>query len=94
MDKNQLICDSIPFVYFIIDKHYPTYRNDEDIIQTGMLALVEAANKFDSAKGKFTTYAGVVIRNKIGKYIHKQLEEQTVSLDYLMDKQEHGDNLY
>lgn len=78
--------DNIPFVYYIIHKYYPTFAKDEDIIQSGMVGLVKAANKFDSTKGKFSTYAGVIIKNEIAKELKLRVNDsQTVSLDQLKD---------
>ena len=50
--KDELIQDSIPFVYFIINKYYPTFRYDEDVIQAGMLGLVISANKYNPSNGQ------------------------------------------
>lgn len=94
MDKEQLINDSIPFVYYIINKYYPTYRYNEDVIQAGMLGLVRAARHYQEEKGKFSTYAGVVIRNEIARQIKWELKENTVSLDAILEKQENGYDYY
>lgn len=41
----------------------PSHIDVDDLIQAGMIGLVEAANKFDGGKGAtFSTYAGIRIR--------------------------------
>lgn len=86
MDKNTLICDSIPFVYYIINKYYPTFIHDEDVIQAGMLGLCIAADKYDARKSKFSTFAGKVIKNNIASELKRRLKESDhVSLEKLME---------
>lgn len=78
----KLIEDNMPFVYYIIHKHYPTYSKDDDVIQAGMLGLVKAANNYDPEKGKFSTYAGVIIRREIGKELKSREDSKnTISLE-------------
>ena len=83
--KDELIQDSIPFVYFIINKYYPTFRYDEDVIQAGMLGLVISANKYNAKKGKFSTFAGVVIKNSIANELKARMKEPTISLDAMIE---------
>ena len=80
--SNKLIEQHINLVYFIVNKEYPTYHHDEDIIQSGMLGLCKAAQKFDESKGKFSTYAGRCIRNEINQeFINRKPHRNTVSLE-------------
>lgn len=84
VDRDKLIQDNIPFVYYIIHKYYPTFSKDEDIIQSGMVGLVKAANKFDASKGKFSTYAGVIIKNEIAKELKLRVNDSiTIPLSQL-----------
>lgn len=79
----QLIESNMNLVYFVISKYYPTFINDEDIVQTGMLALCMAANTWDENKSKFSTYAGRCIRNAINNELHNRNKHKNVlSLDY------------
>ena len=49
-----------------------------------MVGLVKAANKFDATKGKFSTYAGVIIKNEIARELKLRVNDSmTVSLDQL-----------
>lgn len=73
-------------VYYLVHKYYPTYAKDEDIIQSGMLGLVKAANNYDDSKSKFSTYAGVVICREIAQELkNREKEKQTISLERLQE---------
>lgn len=72
MNRQQLIEDNIKLVYLIVSKEYPTFFNDEDIIQSGMVGLCLAAEKWDETKSKFSTYAGQCIRNEIRREFQKR----------------------
>ena len=65
MNKTKLIEDNMNLVYHIIHRHYPTYRNDEDLKQVGMVGLCKAANTWDGVSSKFSTYAYTCIVNTI-----------------------------
>lgn len=89
MTKQQLIEDNMALVYFIVNKHYPTFRNDQDIIQAGMLGLCCAAESWDEAKSKFTTYASSCILNAINtEFCGRKKHKSVLSLDYPV----HGDD--
>lgn len=81
-NKQQFIEDNIPLVYHIIAKEYPTYRYDEDIIQSGMVGLCKAVENWDENKSKFSTYAGRCIRNEIYKeFLYRKPHSKNISLD-------------
>lgn len=68
-DRDKLITDHIPlvriFAYQIWRRH-PQGVDLEDLIQSGMIGLVDASNKFDSnIKVKFKTYAQIRIHGAI-----------------------------
>lgn len=65
MEHEQLVTDNMNLVHFVINKHYPTFRFDEDLIQCGMIGLVKAAQSFNDSKGEFSTYASFCIINEI-----------------------------
>lgn len=70
-------------VYSLVTKEYPTYINDEDIIQCGMLGLCKAAEKWDESKTQFTTFAWRCIQNEIRQEFRRRMKHQGVlSLDY------------
>lgn len=89
--KQQLIEDNMGLVYHIVRRDYPTYINDEDIIQCGMLGLCKAAEKWDETKSKFPTYAGICIKNEIVIEFRRRAKHQGVlSLDYEIDEEDGG----
>lgn len=73
-------------VYSVIAKEYPTFIHDEDIIQSGMLGLCNAADKWDEEKSKFSTYAWSAIINGIKMELRSRSKHQGVlSLDYTVN---------
>lgn len=69
-------------VYYIISKDYPTFIGDEDLIQSGMLGLVKAADTWDEVKAKFSTYAYRCIRNEINQeFIRRKTHSNNISLE-------------
>lgn len=83
MNRQQLIEDNMNLVYFVLHKYYPTFVGDEDIVQTGMVALCKAANTWDEEKGAFSTYAVLCIQNGIRHYFRDNKKHKNIlSLDY------------
>lgn len=69
-------------VYYIINKYYPIFVNDEDLKQVGMFGLCKAANTWEEDKSKFSTYASKVILNEIRMEFRKrQKYKYDLSLD-------------
>lgn len=86
MTKQQLIEENLNLVYHIVHRNYPTFVNDEDIVQTGMLGLCKAADKWDEERGMFSTYATSCINNEIRQEFRRRKKHQGVlSLDYEVD---------
>ena len=65
MTKQELIEDNMKLVYFVLNRYYPNFANDEDLVQVGMLGLCRAAEFWDGKSSKFSTYACTIIRNVI-----------------------------
>lgn len=83
MTKQQLIEDNMNLVYALISREYPTYIHDEDVIQSGMVGLCEAADQWDETKSKFSAFAWLCIRHAIIKEFRRRAKHQGVlSLDY------------
>ena len=73
-------------VYHIVNRYYPTYIHDEDIIQTGMLGLCKAAETWSEEKSEFSTWACKCIRNEILNEFRRRKKHQGIlSLDYEVD---------
>ena len=83
MTKQQLIEDNMKLVYSLIRKEYPTYIGDEDLVQSGMLGLCQAAEQYDPSRTKFSTFAYICIRNAIRNELKSRTKHQGIlSLDY------------
>lgn len=83
MNNQKLIEDNLELVYHIIHRYYPTFIGDEDIVQTGMLGLCKAAEKWDKERGIFSTYACNCIRNEImNEFRRRKKHKGILSLDY------------
>lgn len=78
MSKQQLIEDNMNLVYYVINKYYPTYICEEDVIQEGMVGLCKAANSYDSDKGIFSTFACHCILNQIRYYFRQNSKHYNV----------------
>lgn len=65
MTRNELIEENMKLVYFIINKYFPTYIGNEDVIQDGMIGLCRAADAYDPNKGAFSTIASKYIINEV-----------------------------
>lgn len=94
--RDDLVCDNIRLVYYIFGKlsqtEFSTLHKD-DIISSGMLGLVKAANTFDTERGtKFSTYAALCIRNEMLMYMRKARRyfDQEISLESPITVDESG----
>lgn len=83
MTNEKLVTDNMKLVHAVINRLFPTYRGDEDVIGEGMLALVKAAHSFEKdSTVAFSTYAFCVIRNEIINYIRRERRyDSLLSLD-------------
>lgn len=82
MEKDKLIEENMKLVYFLISKYYPSFIQDEDTIQEGMVGLCKAASTWDESKSKFSTYASQCILNEIKEYFRKSIKHNGIlSLD-------------
>ena len=81
-EKEALITDNMKLVYYLVSRYYPRYIQNEDVIQEGMLGLVQAAAEWDETRSKFSTYASTCILNQIRYYFRREKNQvDTVSLD-------------
>lgn len=91
--KQKLITDNMKLVYHIINKYYPTFTGNEDVIQEGMLGLCKAAETFNDEKSTFSTYASTCILNQIKMWFRiNKKHNGHLSLDYVL-KSEEGETL-
>ena len=92
-NEKKLVEDNMGLVYFLVKKHYPNYAFDEDIQQIGMIGLCKAAQKWDSKKSTFSTFAGRCIVNEIRHEFKRRNRQKrycrTISLNTRVDNGEH-----
>lgn len=94
--RDDLVCDNIRLVYYIFGKLSQTEfsaLHKDDIILSGILGLVKAANTFDTERGtKFSTYAALCIRNEMLMYMRKARRyfNQEISLESPVTVDESG----
>ena len=82
-EQQKLVADNMTLVHYLINRYYPTFKGNEDVVQTGMVGLCKAAMYWNSGKSTFTTYASKCILNEIKNYFKENITEQpSLSLDY------------
>ena len=97
MNREDLILENDALVFFICKKIMGD-KWDEDIVQTGRVGLVRAANTFDESKNyMFSTYAYKCIKNEILLYLRykntKWNESQECSLNETIYVSSDGDEI-
>lgn len=70
MIQNQLVSENIKFAKFLARK-YSNGDNFDDILQEVLIGFLEASQKFDSQKGKFTTIAQLYAKNRRKKLVKR-----------------------
>jgi RNA polymerase sigma factor for flagellar operon FliA len=74
--RNKLILDYLPLVKYVVGKvliYIPPQVDHEDLVEYGVIGLIDAAEKYDDTKQtKFGTYAISRIRGTILDYLRSQ----------------------
>jgi len=74
--RDKFIMDYLPLVKYVVGKfmmYLPSHIDQEDLFESGILGLIEAAERFDAAKNvKFKTYAFHRIRGAVLDYLRLQ----------------------
>lgn len=75
-EQYSLVEKNYNLVYFAVNKlisagQYSLQNDYDDLVQVAAMALCNAALKFDSSKGTFSTYATTAILNALRKYAEK-----------------------
>lgn len=84
-DKQKFIEENTSLVYFLINKYYPSFSSDEDIIQCGMTGLCEAVSRWEG-KCKFSHYAQNWILGEIRKELRDRNKHSVdTSLETLLE---------
>lgn len=93
--RDKLIKHNLRLVAFIVKKHYPDFRDQDDLISIGIIGLIKAAQTFDYERSvSFSTYAGKCINNQIRMYFRKIKHQQTeVYMNEPMDCDKDGNTV-
>ena len=71
-DLVRLYASLVKRIALHLSSKMPTHVTLEDLIQSGMIGLIEASHKFDASKGaSFETYAGIRIRGAMLDEVRK-----------------------
>lgn len=71
-EQRQLVEKNKNLVAYVVEKHYYTAHEKEDIISAGYIGLAKAVYYFSDSKGnKFTSFAFPCIKNEINMYFRK-----------------------
>src|SRR3990167_3591548 len=89
--QQKIVEENLPLVGYIAKKFNPKDRHEyDDLVQQGVLALMDAASKFNSSRGKFSTLAHICIYREIKRYIEKNhrvvLYKDSVKADFHDEK--------
>ncbi len=82
-----------PLIHHMI-KRLNIYRDKDEFIQIGLIALWEASKAYDSAKGQFMSYAFMTIKGRMLSHMQKsnkiQIREQLkeAGMDHLIQDEE------
>ncbi|MFT6276458.1 MAG: RNA polymerase sigma factor (sigma-70 family) [Halioglobus sp.] len=89
--RNTLVNHNLRLVFFIAGKTQSTAGSFMDRVQSGVLGLIRAAEKFESSKGyRFSTYAF----NWINQAIRRSFEDQQGIVRYPSDVSEQISKMY
>ena len=84
MDKSALIKEYLPLVKSIAAKYCKRGVSRDDLMQEGLLGLLEAAERYQTDREtKFSSYAVFWIKKYVLQYLHKECRStrDSVSLD-------------
>ncbi len=68
-DIERIFTENKNLVYLVVNKRFPTFIHDDDVIQSGYIGLWKAITTYDDKKYAFSTYAYHCIYNEIGMYL-------------------------
>lgn len=95
MKNEKLVIENVKLVHSVINRLFPTYRGNDDIVSEGLIGLVKAANAFDEdASVAFSTFAFCSIRNEIVDYLRRERRHaDVISLDEPVGDDGEGDEV-
>ncbi|SCJ46082.1 RNA polymerase sigma factor sigI [uncultured Clostridium sp.] len=84
-DINEIVEENIGFIINTISNvtgKYVSIENDDEF-SIGLMAFVEALNRYDEEKGPFLSFAKIVIESRVKNYLIKENKKiDVVSIDF------------
>ncbi|MBR5478904.1 MAG: RNA polymerase subunit sigma [Clostridia bacterium] len=81
--RNELLGDYLNFILSSAGKTLGRrITRDDDACSVAMLAFNEAIDKFDSSRGKFLSFAGVMIRSRVTDWLRKEYRENNGTIPF------------
>lgn len=92
-DKKTRLCAQLElYVWKLIHERFSTFvENYNDLFNEGILAIMEAAPRYDEEKGKLTTYFQPYILHAMCEYVNKNITNNTAH--YMMAEKKMNDIL-
>ena len=87
VDTDALVRKYETLIHGVLAKKLPAYVGDEDLIQTGRIALWRCAKRYDPDKGKFSTYAYKAIYHNMLKELSKRKTEVSLNTPVISEEE-------
>lgn len=69
VDRDTMIIENLPLIKFVVNRiaaRLPSHVDREDLVQAGIMGLIDAVEKFEPSRGiKFKTYAELRVRGSV-----------------------------
>lgn len=83
--REELFQEHQSFVYWVLNRQFPSIANDEDVKQEALIGLWAACCTYDSSLGRFSTLATRCITNQVLMWIRKSNKYKKVATCSLDD---------
>ncbi len=91
--REELILANRPMVYWLAKKLKVPYSTYQDLIQEGMIALINAVDAFDAGRNiRFSTFAYYKIRGRMINFLQRVEARAPISMDEALLLEESGDS--
>ncbi len=87
-NSNDLVERHLPYIIRTVSSvtgKYVSVEHDEEFT-VALNAFAEAVERYNSERGSFLSYAGLVIRSRLLTYLKEEKSPDTISLDSLMEQ--------
>lgn len=88
--KDDLINEHTPLVASVILRRFPNYRDREDLMQEGLLALSKAIDTYQPDQGSFSNWVTVCVTRRSLNYILRKTDivkgQEVVPISFLEER--------